>query len=97
MLKLQNALAGRIVAMLTEGKAPGLITKLKGDHMIGAKEDDTHDGFAMYRTLLARRATAGKGRRHEDRERTCSTAAHDLLQGVALRLRPSLCVTTCIS
>ena len=46
--------------MLTEGKAPGLITKLKGDHMIGAKEDDTHDGFAMYRTLLARRATAGK-------------------------------------
>ena len=60
LLKLQNALAGRIVAMLTEGKAPGLITKLKADHMIGAKADDTHDGFAMYRTLLARRATAGK-------------------------------------
>jgi len=57
-LKLQNALAGRIISMLTDGKAPGLLMKMKKDHMIGAKENDTHDGFAMYRALS--KARAGK-------------------------------------
>ena len=55
-LKLQNALAGRIISMLTEGRAPGLLMKMKKDHMIGAKENDTHDGFSMYRALAKGRA-----------------------------------------
>ena len=59
-LKLQNALAGRLISMLTDGKAPGLLAKMKNDHRIGPKADDTHDGFAMYRALAAARANAGK-------------------------------------
>ena len=52
ILKLKNALAGRVISMLTAGKAPGLLAKLKSAHMIGPKENDMHDGFAMYKDLL---------------------------------------------
>eukprot|EP00964_Phaeocystis_antarctica_P124796 scaffold88436_cov33-Phaeocystis_antarctica.AAC.1 len=57
ILKLKNALAGRLIAMLTAGKAPGRLAKLKSAHMIGPKADDMHDGFAMYRDLLKGRTT----------------------------------------
>ena len=57
ILKLKNALAGRVISMLTAGKAPGRLAKLKSAHMIGPKADDMHDGFAMYRDLLKGRTT----------------------------------------
>ena len=55
--KLKNALAGRIISMLTEGKAPGLLAKLKAKHLIGPKENDVHDGFEMYKELIQGRTT----------------------------------------
>ena len=55
--KLKNALAGRIISMLTEGKAPGLLAKLKAKHIIGPKENDVHDGFEIYKELIKGRTT----------------------------------------